>query len=149
MRALLQRVSQASVKVEGEIIGEIDQGLLIFLGVQKEDNEDKALKLLQKISRYRIFNDDEGKMNLNIEQVKGGLLIISQFTLAAETQKGLRPGFSQAAAPDLANHLYEFFNTEANKLCPAVISHVANGKFGADMKVSLVNDGPVTFLLEV
>jgi D-tyrosyl-tRNA(Tyr) deacylase len=149
MRALLQRVLQASVAVEGKTIGNIDKGLLIFLGVQKGDDQEKAKKLLHKLTHYRVFNDEQGKMNLNVGEAKGSLLIISQFTLAAETHKGLRPGFSRAADPEQAKLLYEFFISEALTFVPEPINTVATGRFGADMQVSLINDGPVTFLLDV
>lgn len=146
MRGLIQRVSQASVTVDGEQVGKIDQGLLLLLGVQKGDTIEQADKLLQKILNYRVFSDDAGKMNLSLQDIQGGLLVVSQFTLAADTQKGLRPGFSSAAAPDLARELYEKFVERACENYQA--DKVAAGIFAADMKVSLLNDGPVTFLLE-
>ena len=145
MLALLQRVSEAAVRVEGEIVGQIGPGLLLFLGVQKDDDEEKAGRLLQKVLGYRIFADAEDKMNLNLRQTEGGLLIVPQFTLAADTRKGLRPSFSSAAPPDQGEQLYDYF------LAQARTNHdpVACGIFGADMKVSLLNDGPVTFLLDM
>ena len=144
MKALLQRVSRAKVTVEGELIDEIGAGLLVFLGVDKDDTAAKAEKLLEKVLSYRIFADEAGKMNLGLKQTTGGLLIISQFTLSAETHKGLRPGFSSAAEPIKGELLYNHFLTHAR------MSHsqVASGQFGANMQVELVNDGPVTFLLE-
>lgn len=143
MKALIQRVSEASVKVEGQTIADIQQGLLVLLGVEKGDDLAALDKLLHKVSHYRVFADQDDKMNLNVQQIKGSLLVVSQFTLAAETHKGLRPGFSKAADPKLAENLYEEFITKAK----AMNIHVATGSFGADMKVALVNDGPVTFWL--
>ena len=142
MKALIQRVSAASVTVAGETVGEIEHGLLIFLGLDKSDTQMIAQKLLSKILRYRVFNDAAGHMNLDVAKVSGSLLIVSQFTLAADTQKGLRPSFSSAMPPEEAEALYDFFVAEA-----ALVQSVATGRFGADMQVSLVNDGPVTFLL--
>ena len=144
MRGLIQRVSVASVIVEDEIVGAIDGGILLFLGVQKGDDKVQADKLLHKLLNYRIFSDVDRKMNLNVQQVEGGILVISQFTLAADTQKGLRPGFSNAGEPAIAEGLYNYF-VEQLRL---QYSNVATGTFAADMKVSLTNDGPVTFLLE-
>lgn len=142
MIGLVQRVSSASVTVNGEVIGEIAGGLLVLLGVERDDDVSKADKLLHKIINYRIFADDNGRMNRNLEQVAGELLVVSQFTLAADTSKGLRPGFSSAADPQLAQRLYQYF-------CEQAQTHVETqcGQFGADMKVALVNDGPVTFWL--
>ena len=142
MKALIQRVSTASVTVAGETVGKIERGLLVFLGVEKPDTQIIAQKLLSKVLRYRVFNDAAGHMNLDVGQVDGSLLIVSQFTLAADTQKGLRPSFSSAMPPSNAEVLYEFFVAEA-----ALVLPVATGRFGADMQVRLVNDGPVTFLL--
>ncbi|GAA5315109.1 MAG: D-aminoacyl-tRNA deacylase [Candidatus Pelagadaptatus aseana] len=144
MRGLIQRVSGASVTVDGEVTGEIGQGILLLLGVEKGDGQDALNKMLHKVLNYRIFSDDDGKMNLSVADINGGLLVVSQFTLAAETKKGLRPGFSTAAAPDQAEALYEQFVAQAREQHP----DVATGRFGADMKVQLLNDGPVTFLLE-
>ncbi|MEM5537843.1 D-aminoacyl-tRNA deacylase [Neptuniibacter pectenicola] len=144
MKALIQRVSSASVDINGVSVGEIQQGILLLLGVEKEDTEQSADKLLKKILAYRIFSDNEGKMNLNLQQSQGGLLIVSQFTLVADTKKGLRPSFSSAAPPQLGETLYNYFVDQAKGLHPTV----ATGRFGADMQVNLTNDGPVTFWLE-
>lgn len=144
MRGLIQRVSEARVVVAGEVVGEIGPGILLLLGVHKGDSEEMALKLLEKVLAYRIFADDAGRMNRSLADTGGGLLVVSQFTLAAETRKGLRPGFDPAEAPARAEALYEFLLREAR----ARHDLVASGRFGADMKVHLVNDGPVTFLLE-
>ncbi|MFT6113122.1 MAG: D-tyrosyl-tRNA(Tyr) deacylase [Oleispira sp.] len=143
MKALIQRVSEASVRVAGQTISAIDQGLVVLLGVEKGDSSVDVDKLLHKVIHYRIFADDEGKMNLNVQQVNGSLLIVSQFTLAADTKKGLRPGFSTAAEPALAEVLYEEFiiKSKIQKIS------VGTGQFGADMQVALINDGPVTFWL--
>jgi len=142
--ALIQRVKHAKVEVENEVVGEISQGLLVLLGVEKDDTPVLADKLLKKVLNYRVFNDDEGKMNLSLQDIKGELLIVSQFTLAADTTKGLRPGFSSAATPADAKVLYDYFVCESRK---QEIS-IETGEFGADMAVSLLNDGPVTFLLK-
>ncbi|MEC8426994.1 MAG: D-aminoacyl-tRNA deacylase [Pseudomonadota bacterium] len=144
MRGLIQRVSSASVEVDREIVGAIDQGILLLLGVERDDDIEALKKMLHKVLNYRIFSDADGKMNLSVSDIQGGLLVVSQFTLAAETRKGLRPGFSTAAAPQLAEELYEQFV----ELARQQHSRVATGRFGADMKVQLLNDGPVTFLLE-
>ena len=144
MIALIQRVTQAKVDVNGETIGQIGKGLLVLLGVEKEDNQEKADKLAEKVLNYRIFSDENDKMNLNVQQAQGELLIVSQFTLAADTQKGLRPSFSTGAPPALANELYEYFIQKCGEKLP-----VSTGKFAADMQVSLTNDGPVTFWLNV
>ena len=143
MKALIQRVSEAKVVVDGEIVGAIEKGLLVLLGVEKGDSETHAMRMLDKLLAYRIFPDEQQGMNRSVVEAAGGLLIVSQFTLAADTDKGLRPSFSSAAPPDEAERLYEFV------LASARAKHhiVANGRFGADMKVHLVNDGPVTFLL--
>ncbi|MCL9780303.1 D-aminoacyl-tRNA deacylase [Vibrio sp. S4M6] len=144
MIALIQRVSEAAVRVDGEIIGEIDKGLLVLLGVEKDDNQAKAKRLMERVSTYRVFEDDDGKMNLNVKQVEGKLLVVSQFTLPADTKKGTRAGFSRGANPELAERLYDDFCAQ----CETVIE-TQRGQFSADMKVSLVNDGPVTFWLQV
>lgn len=145
MKALLQRVKFARVEVEGECVGEINQGLLVFLGLEKHDDEAAVTKMMTRLLNYRVFSDSNGKMNQSVVDVGGGVLLVSQFTLAAETKKGLRPGFSTAAAPKIAEVLYEHALAELNQL----YGKVANGKFGADMQISLLNDGPVTFLLEI
>lgn len=144
MIALIQRVSSAQVVVDGETTGAIGTGILLLLGVQKEDDEAKARRLLERVLTYRIFPDEQGRMNRSLLDCGGELLVVSQFTLAADTGKGTRPGFSTAAAPALANELYEYFLAQAALQVP-----VASGRFGADMQVSLTNDGPVTFWLEV
>lgn len=144
MIALIQRVSEAAVKVDNEIVGAINNGLLVLLGVEKEDDETKAKRLVEKVLTYRVFDDEAGKMNLNVQQVNGQVLVVSQFTLPADTKKGTRAGFSKGAAPDKAAHLYHYFS----KQCETEIM-TQKGLFGADMKVSLINDGPVTFWLQV
>lgn len=145
MLGLIQRVSEASVVIDTKIVGTIGPGVLLLLGVQKHDEIGAVRKLLHKVLAYRIFSDERGHMNVSLKDVGGGLLIVSQFTLAANTNKGLRPSFSSAAPPDLAEPLYDEFVNAAR----SVHANVATGRFGADMKVHLVNDGPVTFLLEV
>ncbi len=145
MKGLIQRVGEASVKVSGETVGSINQGILLLLGVEKTDDRAKADKLLHRITNYRIFEDEQGKMNRSLLDIQGELLVVSQFTLVADTQKGMRPSFSSGAPPELGNQLYQYFLEQAKQRVPAV----ASGVFGVDMKVSLINDGPVTFLLEV
>ena len=145
MKALIQRVKSASVDIDNKRNGEIGRGTLLLLGVEKDDTEAKADKLLKKILGYRIFADEDGKMNKNLQQVDGGLLIVSQFTLVAETSKGLRPGFSSGASPEKGEQLYDYFVAQAK----ALHKSTETGVFGADMQVSLINDGPVTFWLEV
>ncbi len=145
MLGLLQRVTQASVTVNKEITGEIQQGILLLLGIQKNDTEETANKLIDKILAYRIFADADNKMNCNVQQIEGGILVVSQFTLAADTKKGLRPSFSSAAPPAQAEALYDYFVAQMRNKHPTV----ATGIFAADMQVSLVNDGPVTFMLEM
>lgn len=144
MLGLIQRVSYATVEVNGDRVGEIGPGLLLLLGVQAGDSEETAARLLHKVLNYRIFPDDGNRMNLNLQQMGGGLMVVSQFTLAADTRKGLRPGFSNAAPPERAEALYDYFLSRAEHL----YSDVASGIFGANMQVSLCNDGPVTFMLE-
>ncbi len=144
MRAVVQRVSSAKVTVESKIAGEIGSGLLVLLGVGLDDNEQDALYLLEKISGLRIFDDAEGKMNLSLADIKGELLVVSQFTLFGDVRRGKRPSYSDAAPPEKANRLYEFFVAEARKR----IAKVETGKFQAMMRVELVNDGPVTILLD-
>lgn len=143
MIGLIQRVKWAKVEVEGQTVGEITQGLLVLLGVEQGDDQAKADKLLEKVLNYRVFSDEQGKMNLNVQQAGGSLLVVSQFTLAADTNKGLRPSFSRGAAPQEANALYEYFHQQA-----AQKIHTQTGQFAADMQVSLQNDGPVTFWLQ-
>lgn len=145
MRALLQRVLEAKVVVDGEITGEIGPGLLVFLGLGKEDTLEKGQKLLDKILKYRCFDDEQGKMGWNVAQAGGGLLLVSQFTLMAQTQKGLRPDFGPAMPPTQAQALYDALVAYAQ----SQFSNVQTGIFAADMKVHLINDGPVTFNLEV
>lgn len=144
MRALIQRVTRASVEVEGREVGAIGHGLLALVGVEKGDDEARADKLLHKLLHYRVFGDTEGKMNLDLQQVEGGLLLVSQFTLAADTGRGLRPSFSSAAPPADGERLFTYLVEQARVRWP----HVATGEFAANMQVGLVNDGPVTFLLE-
>lgn len=144
MRAVIQRVSRAKVEVEGEIIGQIGNGLLILLGVGIEDTEKDALYLLEKTIGLRVFEDAEGKMNLSLLDIKGELLVASQFTLYGDVRRGKRPSFIEAAPPEKANNLYEFFVSEARKK----ISQVETGKFQAMMEIELVNSGPVTILLD-
>ncbi|WP_036768270.1 D-aminoacyl-tRNA deacylase [Photorhabdus australis] len=145
MIALIQRVTQANVVVENEIVGEIGHGLLVLLGVEKEDDQQKTKRLCEKVIGYRIFNDEQDKMNLNVQQVGGSLLVVSQFTLAADTQKGMRPSFSGGASPDKADELYRYFVER----CRQSGVKTETGRFAADMKVSLTNNGPVTFWLQV
>ncbi|ASK70836.1 D-tyrosyl-tRNA(Tyr) deacylase [Shewanella bicestrii] len=145
MIALIQRVSRASVVVDNQTIGAIDKGLLVLLGVEREDNREKMEKLATKVMSYRVFSDENGKMNLNLTQAGGSLLVVSQFTLAADTGRGLRPSFSGAGTPEQALGLYEDFVT----FCRAQGVTTETGQFGADMKVELINDGPVTFNLQV
>ncbi|WP_457673416.1 D-aminoacyl-tRNA deacylase [Thiolapillus sp.] len=144
MIGLLQRVSEASVRVEDEVIGRIGRGLLVLVGVQKGDDEARADRLLQRLLGYRVFPDEQGRMNLSLRDVEGGLLLVPQFTLPADTRKGTRPGFSTAAPPDQGHQLFHHMLQRARKEYP----RVAAGRFGADMQVALVNDGPVTFWLE-
>lgn len=150
MLGLIQRVSNAKVDVGGETVGEINQGILLLLGVEREDTEGAADKLLRKVLNYRIFPDDEGKMNLNVQQIDGSLLIVPQFTLAADTRKGLRPSFTSSASPDVAEMLYDYFVSQAKQGSEgnSAATFVATGVFGANMQVTLCNDGPVTFMLE-
>lgn len=144
MRALIQRVSRASVVVEEHTVGAIDHGLLALVGVEKDDSEASADKLLHKLLHYRVFSDADGKMNLNVQQAGGGVLLVSQFTLAADTHKGLRPSFSSAAPPAEGERLFNYLVAQARQRDIPI----ATGEFGANMQVSLINDGPVTFLLE-
>lgn len=145
MIALIQRVTHASVIVDEQIIGQIGSGLLVLLGVEKDDDEQKAKRLCEKVLGYRIFSDDQGKMNLNVQQAGGSLLVVSQFTLAADTNKGMRPSFSGGAEPERAEKLYTYFVQQSRQL--GIVTET--GQFAADMQVSLTNDGPVTFWLQV
>lgn len=145
MRIVAQRVSEAQVKVDGQLIGSIGKGILILLGVEHEDSEEDADYLIQKVSQLRIFNDDEGKMNLSIADVKGRFLVISQFTLHASTKKGNRPSYIRSARPEVAVPLYQYF---IENLAITSASKIETGQFGAEMKVMLVNDGPVTILID-
>ncbi|MBU3055105.1 D-aminoacyl-tRNA deacylase [Pseudomonas indica] len=145
MKGLIQRVRGARVEVAGEIVGAIDQGLLVLVGVEPQDTEASVAKLLHKLLNYRVFSDAEGKMNRSLSDVGGGLLLVSQFTLAADTKSGLRPSFSSAAPPVQGEALFDLLVKQAREKHP----QVATGRFGAEMQVHLVNDGPVTFLLDV
>ena len=145
MKLLIQRVSKANVKVDNEKIGEIDKGFLVLLGITHTDTEENANYLVNKLINLRVFEDENSKMNLSLKDVNGQLLVISQFTLYAETKKsGNRPSFTDAAKPEYANELYEYFV----KKCKEKDIYTQTGKFGADMKVELINDGPVTIMLE-
>ena len=144
MRAVVQRVTRASVKVDGEIIGEIGNGLVVLIGVAREDTKVEAAYLVDKISNLRIFDDQEGKMNLSIKDVNGALLVVSQFTLYGDVRRGLRPSWIDAAPPEIAEPVYDFFVRQAR----AAVEDVATGKFQAMMQVELINDGPVTILLD-
>ena len=144
MKALLQRVSSSKVEVEGKVVGQINKGLLVFIGIEKQDDTICADKMINKILSYRVFSDLNDKMNLSIRDINGDLLIVSQFTLAAETKSGTRAGFSTAMPPIEAENLYNYFLEKTKSMGTITES----GIFGANMKVSLVNDGPVTFLLE-
>lgn len=145
MIALIQRVTNANVEVEGNIVGQINHGLLVLLAVEKGDDDKGAKRLAEKVLAYRIFADENDKMNLNVQQAGGDLLVISQFTLAADTKKGNRPGFSNGAEPSEAQRLYELFNKHSRDKG----AHVENGIFAANMQVSSTNDGPTTFWLQV
>jgi len=145
MIALIQRVSRASVTVNNEVIGSIDKGLLVFLAVQPDDNQIKAKRLAERVAGYRVFNDENGKMNLNVKQAGGDILVVSQFTLAADTNSGMRPSFTSAAKPEFSNDLYQYFCQQLRERGFTV----PTGEFAADMKVALLNDGPVTFTLTI
>jgi D-aminoacyl-tRNA deacylase len=144
MRAVVQRVTRAKVIVDGEVIGEIGNGLVVLLGIARDDTKVEAAYLVDKISALRIFDDEESKMNLSVKDVGGGLLIVSQFTLFGDVRRGLRPSWIDAAPPEIAEPLYDFFVRQAR----SAVEHVATGKFQAMMQVELVNDGPVTILLD-
>lgn len=145
MIGLLQRVSSASVTVEGEVVASIAQGLLVLVGIERNDTRGNGDRLLQRLLQYRVFEDEQGKMNRSLQDISGGLLLVPQFTLPADTARGNRPSFTPAADPAVGRELFEYLVQQA------VISHhsVAQGQFGANMQVALVNDGPVTFWLQV
>ena len=144
MRAVVQRVTRASVTVDGKVIGEIRNGLVVLLGVARDDTEKDASYLVEKIAALRIFDDDKGVMNVSVKDVNGGMLVVSQFTLYGDVRRGLRPSWIDAAPPEVAEPLYDFFVERAR----AIVTNVATGSFGAMMQVELVNDGPVTILLD-
>jgi len=144
MRAVVQRVTRASVTVAGEIVGEIGTGLVVLVGIGRDDTKVEAAYLVDKITNLRIFDDDEGRMNVSVKDVGGALLIISQFTLYGDVRRGLRPSWSDAAPPEVAEPLYEFFVRQAR----TAIENIASGRFQAMMQVELINDGPVTILLD-
>ena len=145
MKLLIQRVSGARVEVEGELVGGIDQGLLALVGIERQDDQASLSRALHKLLNYRVFSDEAGKVNRSLSDVQGGLLLVSQFTLAADTKSGMRPSFSSAAPPAQGAALFDGLV----EMAKAQHSQVATGRFGANMQVHLVNDGPVTFLLEV
>jgi len=145
MKAVLQRVTRASVKIEGKITGQINYGYLALIGMGAGDNEETCISMLEKIKKLRLFPDQDGKTNLDITNVNGEILIVSQFTLYADCRKGTRPGFTDAAPPQTAEHLYNYFLEKAKTYFPMVQS----GVFGAKMEVELVNDGPFTIILEI
>jgi D-aminoacyl-tRNA deacylase len=145
MIALIQRVTRASVTVDGAVIGAVDRGLLVLIGVEREDSAQQAERLAQRLTGYRVFEDADGKMNLSVKDIDGGILLVPQFTLAADTRKGARPSFSSAAPPERAQHLFH----ELVRNVGALHNPVATGRFGAEMFVELVNHGPVTFWLQV
>ena len=144
MRGLIQRVSCAAVNIDGQCHASIEQGILLLLGIEAADGFEQSEKLISKVLNYRIFADAQGRMNRSLKDINGELLVVSQFTLVADTKKGLRPGFSKAATPEVAESCYEDFLVRLK----AQYSQVASGVFAADMQISLCNDGPVTFLLE-
>ncbi|MGL6170660.1 MAG: D-aminoacyl-tRNA deacylase [Vibrio sp.] len=143
MIALIQRVSEAAVRVDGEVVGAIEQGLLVLLGVERDDDQAKAQRLVERVTRYRVFEDGAGKMNLSVQDVGGSVLVVSQFTLSADTKRGTRAGFSRGAAPQEAERLYDYFADLCAQILPT-----ERGRFAADMQVALINDGPVTFWLQ-
>jgi D-tyrosyl-tRNA(Tyr) deacylase len=145
MRIVIQRVSEAAVKIEGNIVGEIQKGLLVLLGIEHDDTEKDADYLLQKLINMRIFSDADGKMNVSVQDVNGGILVVSQFTLHAATKKGNRPSYIRAARPEQAIALYEYFLASLQQ---QFTGKIQTGQFGADMKVTLVNDGPVTIIMD-
>ena len=145
MKLIIQRVKESSLEIENKIFSSIGFGMVVLIGISKTDNRDIAKNLADKISKLRIFNGDNGKMNKNIQEINGEVLVVSQFTLYADTKKGNRPSFIRAAKPEMAIDLYSYFIEQLQKL---VKSKIKTGKFGADMKVKLINDGPVTIILE-
>ena len=145
MIGLIQRVARASVTVDNDVTGEIGAGILLLLGIERQDDETKAERLLERVLGYRIFADSQGRMNLSLTDTGGGLLVVPQFTLAADTRKGMRPGFSKAASPEDGKRLFDLFVARARCRHP----RVGQGVFGATMQVSLVNEGPVTFWLQL
>lgn len=145
MIALIQRVLEASVEVDQKIVGEIDQGILLLLAIEPDDTKEKAKRLAERVSGYRIFEDENGKMNLNVKQINGDILVVSQFTLAANTTKGMRPSFTSAAKPEFSDNLYQYFVQQLKSMG----FNSPTGIFGADMKVRLLNDGPTTFRLTI
>ena len=144
MRAVIQRVTSASVTIDGEVVGEIGNGLVVLLGIARDDTKDDADYLVPKIASLRIFDDAEGKMNVSLKDIEGGLLIVSQFTLYGDVRRGLRPSWSDAAPPEIAEPLYDYFVESSRKL----VGRVETGSFRKMMQVELVNDGPVTILLD-
>ncbi|MDE7340284.1 MAG: D-tyrosyl-tRNA(Tyr) deacylase [Lachnospiraceae bacterium] len=144
MKFLIQRVTEAKVRVDSEVIGQIQKGFLVFIGVSQSDTQEIADKMVHKLLNLRIFEDAEGKTNLNLDAVNGSLLLISQFTLYADCRHGNRPSFINAGKPDMANALYEYIIAK----CRETVSNVQQGAFGADMKISLINDGPFTIMLD-
>lgn len=144
MIGLLQRVSKARVRVGGEVVGEIGRGLLVLVGIERGDGQAQTDRLLERLLGYRVFEDDAGRMNLSVSDIEGGLLLVPQFTLAADTEKGMRPSFTAAAAPEEAEQIFALFLDQAK----AAYERVESGRFGADMQVELINDGPVTFWLQ-
>jgi D-tyrosyl-tRNA(Tyr) deacylase len=145
MIGLLQRVTHAEVRVAGEVVGQIDRGLAVLIGVERHDGQAQADRLLERLLTYRVFPDAAARMNLSLQDVGGSLLLVSQFTLAADTSKGTRPGFSTAATPELARELFDYLVRTARQRHP----QVQTGQFAADMQLTLTNDGPVTFWLQV
>jgi len=145
MIGLLQRVTQARVEISNSMVGEVSKGLLVLLGVERGDTEKQADRLLERLLGYRVFEDESGRMNLSLRDTQGGMLIVPQFTLPADTQKGTRPSFTPAASPEEGERLYDYFVAKAK----SAHADIATGQFGADMQVSLTNDGPVTFWLQV
>ena len=144
MRAVVQRVTRATVTVDSEVVGEIGNGLVVLLGIARDDTKLDAAYLAEKITALRVFDDDEGKMSLSVRDISGGVLIVSQFTLYGDVRRGLRPSWIEAAAPEVAETLYEFFVRQMR----AAVNDVATGSFRAMMQVELVNDGPVTILID-